>query len=132
MTPFHIDHYHSACWQYKLKTEGYLDLQNIDCFCFPNEISIAEIIKTISQIEEPQFAIILTDYFGGAGKQCANVFYGQANADTKIKAINEALQHLGVAADRPLNEFDTLGFSKIRSQPEYLEKYAVLADEYGI
>ncbi len=55
---FHIDHYYSACWQHKLKISGKLDISNIDCIVFPNEIVISEIIKNISSSENPEYAII--------------------------------------------------------------------------
>jgi hypothetical protein len=129
---FHIDHYYSACWQHKLKTSGQLDISNIDCIVFPCEIAISEIIKNISNSENPQYAIILTDYFGGVGNQFANVFINSNNADKDITKINQALRHLGVLAKNGQDEFDTIGLDKIRSQPDYLEKYVELADEYGV
>jgi len=129
---FHIDHYYSACWQHKLKTTGLLELSNIDCVIFPNVKVISEIIKNISYSESSEYAIILTDYFGGAGNQYANVFLGSANAAKKIATINQALRHLGVHVDSDRDEFDTVGLDKIRRQPDYLDKYIELADEYGV
>lgn len=129
---FHIDHYYSACWQNKLRTFGQLDISNIDCIVFPSEIAISEIIKNISNSENPEYAIILTDYFGGVGNQYANVYIDSSNADRNITTINQALRHLGVVAKNGQDEFDTIGLDKIRSQPDYLEKYVELADEYGV
>lgn len=129
---FHIDHYYSACWQHKLKTSGQLDLSTIDCITFPREIAISEIIKTISSLERPEYAIILTDYFGGTGNQYANVFINSDNADRNVTTINQALRHLGVPAKNGKDEFDTIGLDKIRSQPDYLETYVDLADDYGV
>ena len=45
LTLFHIDHYYSSFWQYKLKTSGQLELSNIDSVIFPSEIAIYEILK---------------------------------------------------------------------------------------
>lgn len=132
LTLFHINHYYSACWQHQLKTSGYLDTSNIDCIIFPNEIVISEIIKTISSTLNPEYAIILTDYFGGIGNQYTCVFINATNANKNITTINQALQHLGVLAKNGLDEFDTIGLDKIRSQPEHLDKYVELADEYGV
>lgn len=129
---FHIDYYYSACWQHKLKTFGQLDISNMDCVIFPSEIVISEIIKKISNSKDPEFAIILTDYFGGVGKQYANVFRNSNNVGKNITTINLALRYLGVLAKNGLDEFDTIGLDKIRSQPDYLEKYVELADEYGV
>lgn len=129
---FHIDHYYSACWQHKLKTEGFLGLSNIECSIFPSEMAIFEILKNISSLERPEYAIILTDYFGGNGFQYANVFLGNENANESVVSINQALRYLGVTAKKNYDEFDTVGLDKIRRQPNYLEKYIKLANEYGV
>lgn len=129
---FHINHYYSACWQYKLKTIGFLEISNIDCKIFPREKAISKIIKIISNLENPKFAIILTEYFGSLGNQYANVFTNSENADRNISTINQALRFLGVISKIGQDEFETLGLNKLRSQPEYLDKYIELADEYGV
>lgn len=132
LTLFHIDHYYSACWQYKLKTFGQLDISNIECIVFPREIAISKIIKNISNSENPEYTIILTDYFGGVGNQYANIFIGSDNANRNVTTINQALRFLGVPAKNGQDEFDTIELGKIRTQPDYLEKYIKLADEYGL
>jgi len=132
LTLFHIDHYYSACWQYSLKTQGNLETTNIDSLVFPTEPSIADIVKKITGNTQAQFAIIQTDYFGGIGNQYANVFIGAANADKRIKTINQALKYLGVVPKNGLDEFETTGLHKIREQPDFLEKYIDLAEQYGI
>ena len=132
LTLFHVDHYYSACWQYLLKTKGRLESHNTKGFCFPNEMAIAEIIKSITNLKQPEFAIIVTDYFGGFGTQCANVFKGDLNADKNVWDINQAMRYLGVIKEKTLDEFDTLGFSDIRRQPDYLEKYVEMAEEFGV
>ena len=129
---FHIDHYYSACWQHKLQTKGQLELSNINSPVFPAEIAICDIVKRISSSEIPEYAIIMTDYFGGVGYQYANVFKNNTNADKKVKTINQALRHLGVPANDSQDEFDTVGLNKIREQPNFLEKYIDIAEEYGV
>jgi hypothetical protein len=135
LTLFHIDGWYAACWQHLLKTEGALEITNVNKDHFmiiPSEIALAEIMKRISKQNEPRFAIIITDYFGGVGFQWANVFSGSTNADKTTETINQALRFLGVNAKKGLDEFDTVGLDKIRSQPEYLEKYRDLHDELGL
>ncbi|MEK7723770.1 MAG: hypothetical protein AAB336_05435 [Acidobacteriota bacterium] len=135
LTLFHIDGWYAAYWQHLLKTEGELGVKNIckDWFMIiPSEIALAEIMKRISKQSEPKFAIVITDYFGGIGFQWANVFRGSINADKQIETINQALRYLDVNAKAGLDEFDTVGLDKIRSQPGYLEKYRDLYDELGL
>lgn len=132
LTLFHIDLYYSVCWQYKLKTQGRLTLYNIDNICFPDDIALAHIMDAISVDRKAEYAIIATEYFAGIGDQWANVFRGEENIGTDVGRINQALRVLGVVAEKPYDEFDTVGLSRYRSQPDYLEKYRDLADEYGI
>jgi hypothetical protein len=42
------------------------------------------------------------------------------------------LIHLGVKTNGKLDEFDTIGLDKIRSQPDIFDKYLDLSDEYGV
>jgi hypothetical protein len=135
LTLFHIDGWYAACWQHLLKTEGELEIVNINKDWFmsiPSEIALAEIMKRISKSSQLKFAIIMTDYFGGMGFQWANVFSGSTNADRTVETINQALKYLGVNAKSELDEFDTVGLSKIRTQPEFLEKYRDLYEELGL
>lgn len=129
---FHIDHYYSACWQAKLKTKGTLDINNAEYMLYPSEIALSELIVMITKTEKPIFAIISTDYFGGIGIQSANVYEKNTLVDSKIKSINQTLKYLGVKKKLRKDEFDTVGLSKHRSTPEYLEKYCDLADELGV
>lgn len=129
---FHIDIWYAACWQHLLKTEGELEIKNIDCIGFPTDAALAEIMKKISGISLPQYAIIKTDYFGGMGFQWASVFQGKTNADFTVRTINQALRYLGVTKKNGLDEFETVGLDKIRVQPDYLDKYRDLYDELGL
>ena len=132
LTLFHIDDYQTACWQYQLKTVGQLETSITNNFIFPGEIAIAEVIKSISTDEKPLYAIIQTDYFGGMGNQYASVYQYKDNIDKNAKTINQVLVHLGVKSNGQFDEFDTIGLSYIRSQPDIFEKYIELADKYGI
>jgi hypothetical protein len=132
LTLFHIDHYYSACWQYLLRTEGHLEMINPDGMLLPTEYALYEIVKTISSSKTPEYAIIVTNYFGGVGSQYANAFSGTVNVNKNMQTINEALAYLGVYPILGLDAFDKVGLDKIRRQPDYLEKYSDLADEYGV
>lgn len=130
ITMFHIDHYYTACWQKQLDVQGDLDSPN--CAIFPSEAVIHTLMATITGTLEPLFAVILTDYFGGAGQQWAQVYQGNTVVNPQIRTINQALARLGVVASPGMDEFDTIGLSNYRSQPEYLEKYRDLADTLGV
>ncbi|GAA3523645.1 hypothetical protein GCM10022393_43130 [Aquimarina addita] len=132
LTMFHIDHYYSACWQAKLKTKGNLDINNAEYMLYPSEIALSELMVIITKTDKPIFAIISTDYFAGIGVQSANVYEKDTLVDSKIKSINQSLKYLGVKKKLGEDEFDTVGLSKHRWTPEYLEKYYDIADELGV
>lgn len=132
LTLFFIDHYYSAYWQAILKTEGMLDINGVDYILYPCETALAVIVEKVSKSPNPVYAIISTDYFGGVGDQWANVYVNRDLADKSIIMINQALAYLGVEKRDELDEFDTIGLSKYRSNPDYLDKYADLADELGV
>jgi len=132
ITMFHIDHYYSACWQKQLGTSGYLETHGIKHACFPNEAVISRLISSISTRANPQYAIILTDYFGGQGEQYANVFEKDQLASKSVTTINQALSFLGIITRNGVDEFETIGLGAHRAQPEYLEKYIGRAEELGV
>jgi hypothetical protein len=132
LTLFHIEHYQTACWQFELKTSGYLETSFKNISIFPTEIAIAEVVKSISTEENTHFAIIQTDYFGGMGNQFASVYRNNVNIDKNANTINKVLLHLGVTKNGELDEFDTIGLDKIRRQPDIFEKFVELADKYGV
>lgn len=131
LTLFPITHYYTACWQKTLGTRGDLDGAFPPSLIFPRECVIAVLMERITG-REPHFAVIATDYFGGAGEQWAQVYSGHAPADPSITAINPALRWLGVKARRGLDEFDTAGLNRIRRGPDSLDRYVDLADELGV
>lgn len=132
LTLFHIDLYQTACWQFELETVGLLETSISDNFSFPTEIAISEVAKKIAKNENPLYAIIQTNYFGGIGNQYASVYRYKENISKNAKTINQVLIHLSVISNGKSDEFGTIGLDKIRSQPDIFDKYVDLADEYGI
>ncbi len=126
LTMFFIDKYFTAYWQKILNTTGFLETNSRQ----PNEMVIYELMKRISNREQIKYAIITTAYVGGIGDQFANVYENDKNVDLSINTINKALKYLGVKNIRDdFDEFDTIGLGRFRKNPEYLDKYADLADE---
>ena len=71
-------------------------------------------------------AKITTDYFGGTGNQTAKVFinnervlYESDEFDWKSKPINSALKMIGVTRKDGMDEFDTVGLGKYRSNHDF-------------
>jgi len=67
-------------------------------------------------------ALVTTDYFGGSGNQTAKVFVDNKKIldqddeiDWKFNPINSALKLLGVEKKDGMDEFDTVGLGKIRT-----------------
>jgi len=129
---FFIDGFYTACWQKKLDTHGFLKSNCNDITWYPREYVIYELMKLITKREQIEFALIFTDYFGGIGTQYANVYKESENVDLKINTISKALKYLGVDKGSHHDEFDAVGLSKFRVNPDYLEKYRDLADELGV
>ncbi len=68
------------------------------------------------------FALIETDYFGGAGTQWACVYEdGKQIMPYTEGGINQALQKIAVSAKEGLDEFDTLNLSKYRDYEDALK-----------
>jgi hypothetical protein len=86
-----------------------------------NDRVVHHLVRRIAP--EPLFAVIETNYFGGAGTQAAAVYRGaeevMAPAASAFGPINEALRHLGVQASPGLDEFDTVGLGRFRSFDPY-------------
>ena len=129
LTMFFIDGFYAACWQKMLKIDGFLETNYPS---MENEKVLSELMKRISKRDDVEFAQILTDYFGGVGDQYANVYRGEKNVDLELDTISKALKYLGVAKGNHHDEFDALGLSKYRSNPNNLDKYRDLADELGV
>lgn len=132
LTLFHIDHYFSAYWQFKFGLQVYLKTPKTDYMIFPTELALAELMKKVSDTADIEFAIISTDYFGGMGQQFASVYKNETLASESITTINQALEYLGVKQEKGLDEFDTVGLDKIRSQPDILDKYYELCEKHNL
>jgi len=128
----YIDSSYSACWQSLKKLEGYLPAATELPLWFPRELVILDIARALTGSQEPSFSIIQTDYFGGAGEQYAQLYRGSENISTDLFSINDALSYFGVKRSDKIDEFDSIGLGKFRSNPDYLEKYQDMAEELDI
>ena len=71
-----------------------------------------------------RYALIETDYFGGAGEQCAAVYHGSTiEMAATMGGINAALKLLGVKRRFNMDEFDTIGLGRHRSFGDQFQKY---------
>lgn len=67
-------------------------------------------------------AKITTDYFGGMGEQSAKLFVNNEkvfDGDDTHGPINKVLKRLGVVRESGLDEFDTVGLGKYRSNYDF-------------
>ncbi|HEY4056744.1 MAG TPA: hypothetical protein VGM39_09045 [Kofleriaceae bacterium] len=129
LTLLPINHYWSAVQAAVRSRPGTLDMP-VDGL-IPTEAVIVDIVRELTKLEAPRFAIIFTEYFGGMGEQCASAFAGERRLTTG-SSINESLRALGVVAAPGLDEFDTVGLAHHRHNPSYLAVYANRADELGV
>lgn len=129
-TLFFIDHYYSAVWQATLGLHGQLE-STATHLLFPREVVIGHLLQAVSVDVEPEFAIILTDYSGGAGEQWAETYRGQAKTGPG-GTINSCLKRMGFVRKGRLDEFDSLGLADFSRPPDFLEDYEDRADELGV
>ncbi len=116
----------------KIGTGRFLESNCDKVTWYPREFVIFHILKQISTSEVLEFALIITDYFGGVGQQFANVYSENKNVDFKIDTISKALKYLGVEKGDRYDEFDTIGLGRYRINPDFLEKYRDLASDIGV
>lgn len=76
--------------------------------------------------KDKTIAKISTDYFGGAGHQEAKLFinnkkeYDQSSEfDWSTRPINDVLKLMGVNKKDGMDEFDTIGLSRYRSNGDF-------------
>ncbi|MFQ6227733.1 hypothetical protein [Nocardia sp. NPDC002869] len=132
LTLFHMTHYYTAYWQAKLGIEGHFDAApSARDLLFPTENVVGVLAAEIAARPAPTFALVVTDYFGGAGGQGAVVSVNGGPIRPTAN-INSALRVLGVVADPGSDEFDTVGLAGRRSTPDYLDRYVELCDELGV
>ncbi|MBU2664226.1 hypothetical protein KOI35_12055 [Actinoplanes bogorensis] len=89
---------------------------------FPRAGFLSALAAAVTGREDPTFAVVLTEYFGGVGDQWACVFVAGRRQETD-GTINDALRVLGVRAAGDADEFDTVGLGRHRTTPEYLSYY---------
>lgn len=71
-----------------------------------------------------EYAIIMTEYFGGIGEQYASVYReNQLIMPETEGGINKALKLIGVVKKNGKDEFDTIQLNKYRSFDSYFENY---------
>ncbi len=126
-----IDHYFSAYWQAKLGETGFMPHKSPRGLLIPDEAVLFRIARELLNHDEPHFAIIATNYFGGVGTQWAGVYRGTVR-EPNINSINDALRSLGVVARDDLDEFDTVGLSRTRHPPDELDIWCERAEELGV
>ncbi|MEV6278857.1 hypothetical protein [Nocardia sp. NPDC051832] len=132
LTLFHITHYYTAYWQASLGVTGYFNLgPQARPLLFPTENVVAVLAAELSARPEPTFAVVATDYFGGAGDQYAAVSVDGGPIHS-VRLINDALRVLGIRPAKGLDEFDTVGLGSHRSTPDYMDRYGDLCDDLGV
>lgn len=134
LTLFHIDHYFTAYWQFKLGKKGRLEIPPKDNYLlFPTEIVLADLMQLISKHTIVEFALIETSYFGSVGNQFASVYKDKNLVSEEFDTINKVLNYLGVVSKEGFDEFDTVGLNNIRSQPDDIsESYMDFLDEHNL
>ncbi|MFD6229375.1 hypothetical protein ACFWFZ_21255 [Streptomyces sp. NPDC060232] len=131
---FPIDHYFSAYWAATRGNDAQLDVPDgilAESVTFPSEAVLHDLVREVTGGHRPRFAIVQTEYFGGAGRQWAVAFDGEERLSPDGASINQALAALGVMATATADEFDVIGLGRFRSNPDHLAAYAALCDELG-
>ena len=130
----HVSTSYTAYWQARRAETARLDVPADFPAVFPREGVVASLAAALAGPtragREPSFALVATDYFGGAGEQWACA-YVDGRRVSDVRDINAALRVLGVTAADGLDEFDTVGLAAHRSTPEVLDRYEDLRDELG-
>ncbi len=76
------------------------------------------------KLELKEYALVMTEYFGGVGEQYASVYSGDKQVMPETEnGINEALKIVGVVKEDGKDEFDTINLGKYRSFDLYFEHY---------
>ena len=91
--------------------------------------SIGEKLANIclSLSNNSKIAYIEAEFFGGEGTQACSLYENGIEVDNPIissKAINYALQWLGVKSDRDRDEFDLFGLGAHRNTEDWIKKNA--------
>jgi hypothetical protein len=132
LTLFHVDHYFTAYWQAACGAAEWLDIPLGFPAIFPREGILDRMVTEMTRHAAPTYALVMTDYFGGAGGQWACLFSGGRRTSAARASINDVLAALGVHRVANQDEFDTAGLGLHRAQPDYLERYVTLCDDLGV
>ena len=131
----HISHFYTAYWQARRGETRSLDVPVGFPGTFPREVVVASLAAAVtgaaSQQQQPTFAVVMTEYFGGVGEQWACAFVAGCRVPEAV-TINAALRVLGIHATDGVDEFDSVGLGCHRSSPDGLDRYADLCDELGV
>lgn len=103
-------------------------IQVIDAKTLPEAITTPWLVSIVgadlSTTSKSPVAYIETEYFGGHGEQTAVFWVGgkiQYFGQNSYGPINHALRTLGVKATADLDEFDTVGLARYRSNRDFQE-----------
>lgn len=130
---FHVDHYFTAYWTavLGLGKRPPLDRPASAPSIFPDERVLLHMARAMKASPAPRFAVIMKEYFGGMGDQWAAVYEGASTLPTD-GSINAALRAFAIVRRGDLDEFDTVGLSRHRSSPSYLDRYVALCDDFDV
>jgi hypothetical protein len=127
----HISHYYTAYMQARRGETAMLDIPPDFPVIFPREAVVLSLAAALAGERAATFALVMTDYFGGAGDQWACAFVEGRRVEA-VSNINAALRALGVQAAEGLDEFDTVGLARHRTTPDYLDRYEDLCNELDV
>lgn len=125
-----IDHYYAAYWAHRLGIHGLFPIDGDVPSVFPAQRVRLRLMRESTGLDAPDFAIVMTEYFGGVGGQWALPCIG--GEPQPVCSVNRALTMLGVVPEAGLDAFDTVGLGRYRHNPEYLETYAALCEEHDL
>lgn len=132
-TLFFINLAYELFWAHELAVPGALSVPFDVPTYFPTGRVLRVIAEALLRHAAPRFGVLMTDYFGGVGSQYACLFVGdRCEGFAGPCPINQLLRALGVIARAGLDEFDTVGLGRHRTNPTYLERYAELCDARGL
>ena len=118
----HLSDSYTAVQQHRRGGGATLDVPDDFPSDFPREGVVADLAAAVTGAGPATFALVMTEYFGGAGEQWAALFVA-GRRDPDVVAVNGALRGLGVVAGPGQDEFDTVGLASHRSTPEELDRY---------
>jgi hypothetical protein len=131
----HLSHYYTGYWQARRGETRDLDVPVGFPVVFPREAVVASLAAAVtgaaSRQQQPTFAVVMTEYFGGVGGQWACAFVAGRRVPEAV-TINAALRVLGIHATDGVDEFDSIGLGHHRSSPDDLDRYVDLCHELGL